>query len=395
MPRFLVPHKHGPHRIAAISLYRNLLASLSNASIPPEHRTSLNSLIRFRFRRNRLNTSHRLLRPLFEHAYAILDTLDLTRSASPAGQAGAKNLLAKYLAEKRNKTLLERIAWEQGDEFKRQQEEERKRKESEAPSFTRDPAQGAGWKARPLPFEKLKAQASTSPANSTQTRSENDVSEQDPQPQRHIPVLFSANKIPVLRFTKPQPRSLSLFLQSRIDQRQRRNDRALALSHLLSAAEGEDLWDDILFRLHGIPPHDVVTEPRDPPGQWSKPLVEQYGATWAAPVQAALKGVYGLLAQEKEKNMRRAREYVELIDREKEVREVERRERLRERNRRAWERKVGRWKGEGVYEEGRKGFDGKRVLEEKMEGGGGRDKPVESDGKGTRSVRWRVGGGDR
>ncbi|KAF2223119.1 hypothetical protein BDZ85DRAFT_121738 [Elsinoe ampelina] len=384
MPRFLVPHKYGPHRVAAISLYRNLITSLSNSPIPPDHRTSLNSLIRFRFRRNRLNTSHRLLGPLFEHGYAILDTLDLTRSSSPAGQAGAKNLLARYLAEKRNKTLLERIAWEQGDEFKRQQEEARKRKEREAPSFTRDPTQGAGWKARPLPLAKLKAQARPSPTNPTSSESHTGTTEQDPRPQRHIPILFSANKIPVLRFTKPQPRSLSLFLQSRITQRQRRNDRALALSHLLSTAEGEDLWDDILFRLHGIGPHEAMAEPRDPSGQPGEPIIDVYGATWAAPVRAALEGVYDLLAEEKEKNARRASEYVALIDREKAARDEERRERVRERNRRAWGRKVGRWKEEGVFEEGKK----------RAAGG---DKQVASDekGKGMGRVRWRASGGDR
>ncbi|KAF4556965.1 Hypothetical protein D9617_1g088470 [Elsinoe fawcettii] len=349
MPKFLVPHKHGPHRIAAISLYRALLRSTSLSPISSPQQDDLKTLIRSRFKRNRLNASHRLLGPLFNHAYSVLDALDLSRSQHVATREGAVKMLGRYLGQKRNRTLLERMRYEAGEECKGLQEKERERKRREAPVFE---DRGRIWR-RPLAFSELTAQGSVemSEGGSKGTTEKGAVGArgQDDQvntgkrevmkriPRRHIPVLFSANKIPVLRFTKPQPRSLSLFLQSRIEQRQRRNDRAIALSHVLRVAEGEDLWDQILEAEHGVT--DEVH---------GKTVLEH---GWAGPARGALQEVYDYLETEKSKNAARAKKYVALIDKEKALRQKERQEKVAARNSEVWDRKVERWKAQGVYDE--------------------------------------------
>jgi hypothetical protein len=140
---------------------------------------------------------------------------------------------------------------------------------------------------------------------------------------RRIPVLFSANSIPILRIKKPQPESLSGFIQHRITQRQRRHDRRHWLTEQIQFAQYEDLWDEIVEREIGV--GSGGEEP-----------------TWAEEFEIAKIEVDGLIRQEARKNVAMAAKMQGVVDRETEMYERERRERREARRaERAARRSVG------------------------------------------------------
>ncbi|PSK45349.1 hypothetical protein B9Z65_2489 [Elsinoe australis] len=335
MPKFLAPHKSGPHRHAATTLYRALLRSTTSSPLAAPARTALTTLIKHRFRHNRHNASYRLLGPLFEHAYGVLDRLDLSRAGTEEAREEARTWLDGYLDKGENRNLLERIRVEGSEAWVAARGEEEERKRREAPRFER-PGEGV-WR-RPLPLERLRARGEDADGGGEQ----GGEGKGEGRPRRKIPVLYSANKIPVLRFTKPQPRGLSLYLNSRIEQRQRRIDRAAGLGEMVALARLEDSWDEMMGEEHGV---GIGEE------QESGKVEEEEGDTWAGPYQRALEEVKGLLEQEAQKNIKRAKRYVALIDKEKACKEQERKDRVMERNRRALERKARKWNAEGVYDE--------------------------------------------
>ncbi|GAB7338626.1 hypothetical protein MBLNU457_5360t2 [Dothideomycetes sp. NU457] len=63
---------------------------------------------------------------------------------------------------------------------------------------------------------------------------------------RRIPYLVSANKIPMIRFRKPQPPALSAYISNRNRTRQKRTNRLHACEDAVAVAEREDEWDFIL-----------------------------------------------------------------------------------------------------------------------------------------------------
>jgi hypothetical protein len=128
---------------------------------------------------------------------------------------------------------------------------------------------------------------------------------------RHIPVLFSANSIPILRIKKPQPESLSGFIKHRIEQRQRRHDRKHWLMEQIQFAQYEDLWDDIVEREVGV--HEDGGDREEP--------------TWAAAFEIAKNEVDRLIRLEGKKNVAMAAKMQGIVDRETEMFERERAER--------------------------------------------------------------------
>lgn len=273
----------------------------------------------------------------------MLDRLDLCRAGTEEAREEARTWLDGYLDKRENRNLLERIRVERSEAWVAARGEEEERKRREAPRFER-PGEGV-WR-RPLPLERLRARGGDVDGGGEQggRGEQGDEGRGEGRPRRKIPVLYSANKIPVLRFTKPQPRGLSLYLNSRIEQRQRRIDRAAGLGEMVAFARLEDSWDEMMGEEYGIGFGEE---------QESGKVQEEEGGTWAGPYQRALEEVKGLLEQEAQKNIKRAKRYVELIDKEKACKEQERKDRVMERNRRALERKARKWKAEGLYDENR------------------------------------------
>jgi hypothetical protein len=66
--------------------------------------------------------------------------------------------------------------------------------------------------------------------------------------QRQIPRIASANGVPFLRLTKPQPAALSRVLRQKLDRRIERFHRRVELqNYWMPLAEQEDQWDELVL----------------------------------------------------------------------------------------------------------------------------------------------------
>ena len=64
---------------------------------------------------------------------------------------------------------------------------------------------------------------------------------------RHVPILASANGVPFLRLTKPQPPALSRILRQRLQRKQELFDIKIILSNWwLPMCKDEDVWDELI-----------------------------------------------------------------------------------------------------------------------------------------------------
>ncbi|THV87071.1 hypothetical protein D6D29_01004 [Aureobasidium pullulans] len=150
---------------------------------------------------------------------------------------------------------------------------------------------------------------------------------------RRIPVLVNANKIPILRFTKPQPAILSQYIRSRLVLRQKRLDLKLKLETDMEIAKAEDEWDRILFA------RGIKEESGNEVDVFGR---RQKRTTWTAAIYEALGQTYKAIEDEGVKNKEMAKRMVGIIDREKELAEVERKERQRVKNEERKKRKAER-----------------------------------------------------
>lgn len=304
MPTFLPPHKSGVHRIAAIALFRALLQqckALQN-TLPTPTTSQLQNLIRHRFKSQRHVTSSRQLKLGFAAGYEAIDHLD----AAVAGDQSRTQVLLDLLsrAPESVKRAPKNETWER---WQRQE----KRKAAVREDFARRAAAKEKFFQRPVPLERLSGGV------------------------RRIPVLVNANHVPVLRIKKPQPLALSKYLNSRVKQRQRRHDRRWELEELAALGRAEDRWDALVFGEYGI-----------------KEGGGRRGGRWEAFAIEGLKEIQGALMREKERNRDMAVRMQGLVDREVELRERERAEKRRVRNRARMRRRRGKKGDEG---EGGKG----------------------------------------
>lgn len=287
MPIFLPPHKSGVHRIAAIALFRALLQQCKalQSTLPTTTTDQLQNLVRHRFKSQRHVTSHRQLKVGFAAGYEAIDHLD----AAVAGDQSRTQVLLDLLSQAPEsvKRAPKNETWER---WQRQE----KRKAAGREEYARRAAAKEKFFQRPLPLEQISGGV------------------------RRIPVLINANHVPVLRIKKPQPLSLSKYLNSRIKQRQGRHDRRWELEELAALGRAEDRWDALVFGEYGIREgsHDG-----------------RRGGKWESFAIGGLKEVQGALMREKEKNRDMAVRMQGLVDRELEMRERERGEKRRVRNR--------------------------------------------------------------
>lgn len=211
MPAHLIPRKSGLHRIAAIALFRALLCQSRLAPVAQSHRDELQNIVRDRFKQARFDNSQRHLSLRFAAGYEALDILDAA-VAEEKGDAVIDILdRAPDSAKQTPKTIVPLRLKRQIDR--------RKRKDN---GFTsEEAAERISLFDRPLALEKLSGR-------------------------RHVPVLFRANFIPVLRLKKPQPPALSRYIRQRVRTRQRRHDRKQQLQKEMEIAGWEDGWDEIV-----------------------------------------------------------------------------------------------------------------------------------------------------
>jgi len=280
MPSFLVPRHVSAHRISAIALYRALLHQSRAVPLPAQSQKELQNVVRNRCKQSIHLHSYQRLKLAFQAGYEALDHLD----AAAAGDEKSTSYIAELLAKAPAKVKADPPA----PILSKRRSKENKSNEPPATDNSSPASKPSTTElfSRPHPLSQLSGK-------------------------RHIPVLFSANSIPILRIKKPQPESLSGFIKHRITQRQRRHDRRHWLMEQIQFAQYEDLWDEILEREVGVGAGAEA---------WEEP-------TWAMEFENAKSEVDWLIRQEGRKNVAMAAKMQGIVDRETEAFERERRER--------------------------------------------------------------------
>ncbi|KAI4837557.1 hypothetical protein E4T44_08290 [Aureobasidium sp. EXF-8845] len=274
MPSFLAPHKSGAHRVTAIALYRALLTKC-RAAPPPLRASVLRAVVKNSFARNRHVTSRHALQDGFAGGYEALDHLEASIAGNQTSILHLNSLLARLPSTLKTITTTNTPP-----------------KPSPTPEAKPAAKQGSALDLRPRPAFSLPSR-------------------------RRIPVLVSANKIPILRFTKPQPAALSHYIKSRVVNRQKRLDRKAALEAQMEIAKGEDQWDRILYA-QGLKDEAGGGKKNNP--LWTKAVYDSYGY------------LVNAIETEGVKNREMAEKMVAIIDKEKELAEIERKERKRLKN---------------------------------------------------------------
>ena len=277
MPLSQISRRSGAHRTAALALYRALLAKCRALSPADEERSELRNVVRNRFKHTQYVESARRLRVSFDAGYEAIDLLDAAVAGNEESRSYIVSLLERAPAKIKQAPEPKPIATDH----------KRTTASSESSELGKKP--GLSLFDRPLPLEKLSGR-------------------------RHVPVLFNANHIPVLRIKKPQPENLSRFIRQRITQRQEWHNRRQRLSEERALASREDEWDR-LMEPYGVQSIDkpIRSGSREP--------------KWVNAVDRATEEVQGLLEKERLKNKEMAEKMQAVVDREKVLFEQERAER--------------------------------------------------------------------
>ena len=279
MPSFLVPRHVSAHRISAIALYRALLHQSRAVPLPAQSQKELQNVVRNRCKQSIHLHSYQRLKLAFQAGYEALDHLD----AAVAGDEQSTSYIAELLAKAPTKVKADPPA----PILPKRKSKEKKEIDISTAMARSSPAAKPSTTelfSRPHPLSQLSGK-------------------------RRVPVLFSANSIPILRIKKPQPESLSGFIRHRIEQRQRRHDRKHWLMEQIQFARYEDLWDEIVEREVGV---------RDDDGR---------ELTWAEEFEVAKNQVDWLIRLEGKNNVAMAAKMQGIVDRETEMFERERAER--------------------------------------------------------------------
>ncbi|KAF1841154.1 uncharacterized protein K460DRAFT_322075 [Cucurbitaria berberidis CBS 394.84] len=205
MPRFLQPKKSTQHRVAAIALYRALLSRCSSVPLPDAERVSLHNAIRNKFRKNRKIQSPYQLGLSFKAGYEALDHLDAATTSDTANVGIITRLIA----------ILPR-------------------------GLTRSPP----LSPRRLlpPTDPPKERLACLPPEQAVLNVRPYAKTSGP---RHVPIIATANGVPFLRLTKPQPPALSRVLRQRLERKQALFNRKIFLANWwMPLCKQEDGWDE-------------------------------------------------------------------------------------------------------------------------------------------------------
>lgn len=281
-PKFRLPARSAEHRAATLALYRALLTQCRAlpCSITTPQRNELQNIVRNRFRQARHLHSIRRLRISFQAGYEAIDHLDAAVGGDEASRGYILDLLKRAPERVKGPPPL-------APPLPRLVANSPPRSTA---SYDTEEKKGPSILDRPIPFAQLAGK-------------------------RHIPVLFNANHIPVLRIKKPQPANLSGYLNARILKRQNQQNWRWHLNEEKSVAEREDEWDELLAEEAG-----VVIE--------GKTIGEERVA-WRDAFRDAIAELDWKLEEEKRRNREMAVKMLGVVDRERALFEREKVERGR------------------------------------------------------------------
>ncbi|QIX02094.1 hypothetical protein AMS68_007611 [Peltaster fructicola] len=279
MPQFIVPWKVSAHRHAAIALYRALLSQCSRSGLKSIEQQQLSNVVKNRFRENRYNHSKPQLLVLFKAGYSAIDHLD----AAVAGDQSSRTYLTDLLFKAPRKSKL--------------------------PPYHASPVQKTVNTTdeikprrtildRPLPLSELTGR-------------------------RHVPRLVNAGGVPMLRIKKPQPQHLSAYIRHRIKRKIKKYDRMHEMQDNTKLAESEDEWDDIVNeQQHGVSTHS------------------QGDPSWRHALDEGVKDIESFLGREAKKSKIMAQKMQHIVDEERKLAQLERAERIRQRDAAQYERQT-------------------------------------------------------
>ncbi|KAI1100357.1 hypothetical protein F4804DRAFT_344777 [Jackrogersella minutella] len=238
MPAFLIPARNSRHRTACLALYRALIQQALRVPLPDDLSTvfgpknPIKHLVRRAFRRNRSDTSPRLIYPALKAGYQILGLLrsaTLSTASSPnTDHASIISFLRERLAE-RNRSLTAKEIH---------------------PPYSRNPARKPK-ELRPTTTplfvnvtpEPTRENPNPKPVYATPSRPR-PLSELGGTGRRKVPKLGMASDFPLLRLTKPQPWLLNQVMTNKILNRVERSRSIEAFwEDTMPDAELEDKWE--------------------------------------------------------------------------------------------------------------------------------------------------------
>ncbi|KAJ0119724.1 ubiquitin-conjugating enzyme e2 variant 1 [Diaporthe amygdali] len=310
MPSFFIPARDSRHRAACLALYRALLRQVPHVSLPadltsrPGWINPIRYLIRAGFRRNKTDTSPRLVTSALQSGYRFITLL--TRAHDPSSPQHSE--IVSFLRDRQSKFPPPRPstldAEQDGKNNTNSSAAPRPAAPAAVPLLTKVSAPGEKpvYKAtaRPRPLHELSGGV------------------------RKVPVLDAATAgHTFLRVGKPESLFLGSFLQRKSDARQRRVTLIQELQdEYATQAQDEDRWEAELVRLaraEGVELRGYGDEGR---GDVKRHPYEQS-------IHVAVKQVGEALTNEVEDMAARTKAMLDIVEEEKKLAEVEAKDRAR------------------------------------------------------------------
>ena len=347
------------------ALYRALLRESPYISMTPKARAAwspirnpIKHLIRRAFKRNRADTSPRLVYPALSAGYRTLELLRSARASSYSRPNDAHASILRFLRDRQRERQRSLFAQATHPAFSRNP--------AKPTSAPREGAQPLLVRVSPAPSTNAEAEAPIyidptepqAPPRYTTPYRPRPLSELGGSGRRKVPHMDMGGEYPFLRLKKPQPEFLSRMLTQKQRVRVRRTEALNEIEAALDDADAEDEWERVvedLLHQHGqqeqqqeerIPAtgrggwSDLAREARVTTGSGRKirvvPGTETYtGSFW----RHGHMHIQAQLGRERDDLIARAAAMRELVLQERRLAEQEREERKAERRRR-WEERM-------------------------------------------------------
>ena len=144
--------------------------------------------------------------------------------------------------------------------------------------------------------------------------------------QRRVPNLISAQGVPFLRYSKPQPISLSRVIRQKQERDQKRFNRQEAFKADIITAQWEDQWDELVEAQMAKEQSQVEHKRRSTKEFHRFAEEDSREASWGHEVVIAERELYQQIRQSDEKNVELGRKMWEIVVKERELAAQEKRE---------------------------------------------------------------------